>query len=189
MYKKDLRKNYLKLRLALSELEYQELNQELCNSFFSSVDLSSINTIHMFLPIVTKKEPDTWLMIDRLQKNFPGIRISIPKMNGEDGLINFYFAGRDQIRNNNLGIPEPQYGEITPPEKIDLVIVPLLGFDRMGNRAGYGKGYYDILLKECRPDCKKIGISFFEPVDQIADINPYDVKLTQCITPKKKYTF
>jgi 5-formyltetrahydrofolate cyclo-ligase len=189
MNKNNIRNNYLKLRLALSDLEYKELNQELCNAFFSSVDLSGVATIHSFLPIAAKKEPDTWLIIDRLQKDSPAIRISIPKMSGETAVTNFYFEGRNQIENNRWGIPEPQFGETTPLEKIDLVIVPLLAFDQRGNRAGYGKGYYDILLKECRPDCESIGLSFFDPVDQISDINPYDVKLTGCVTPKKLYTF
>jgi len=189
MNKKEIRSNYLKLRLALSDLEYQELNKKLCTLFFSSIDLSGITVIHLFLPIVSKKEPDTWLILDRLQQDFPRVRISIPKMNGENGLIHFYFEGRNQIKINAWGIPEPQSGEITPPGKIDLVIVPLLAFDQNGNRTGYGKGFYDIFLKQCRKDCKKIGLSFFDPIDEISDINLNDVILTHCITPKKNYTF
>jgi 5-formyltetrahydrofolate cyclo-ligase len=189
MNKKNIRDNYLTLRLALPELAYNEFNQKLCSVFFSSIDLSRITTIHVFLPIASKKEPDTWLIVDQLQRDFPDIRISIPKMKDENTLTNFYFEGRNQIKSNPWGIPEPQFGEVTPLEKIDLVIVPLLAFDQKGNRAGYGKGFYDFFLKQCRQDCKKIGLSFFDPIDEISDINPYDVRLTHCLTPDKLYTF
>lgn len=109
-------------------------------------------------------------------------------MNG-DQLINYFLEDGNQIKENQWNIPEPQFGEITAAEKIDLVIVPLLAFDLKGNRVGYGKGYYDRFLKQCRPDCKKVGLSFFEPVQKIIDVDDYDVKLTQCITPEKSFVF
>jgi 5-formyltetrahydrofolate cyclo-ligase len=75
------------------------------------------------------------------------------------------------------------------PEEIDLVFVPLLCVDKKGNRVGYGKGYYDKFLKECRRDIIKIGFSYFEPVEKIDDVNRYDVKLNYCITPESFYSF
>ena len=86
-------------------------------------------------------------------------------------------------------IPEPKQGIPTPTDKIALVIVPLLAFDKSGARVGYGKGFYDKFLKGCRPDCKKIGLSFFEPIEQISDTNEFDINLTHCITPNKLYQF
>lgn len=41
----------------------------------------------------------------------------------------------------------------------------------------------------CREDCLKIGLSFFEPVDEIEDIHEFDVKLDYCITPEKIWEF
>ena len=75
------------------------------------------------------------------------------------------------------------------PAEIDLVIVPLLCFDKKGNRVGYGKGYYDRFLKQCRKDCIKIGFSYFDPIDQVEDINKFDVKLDYGITPDAIYQF
>ena len=69
--------------------------------------------------------------------------------------------------------------------KIDLVLIPLLCFDKKGYRVGYGKGYYDRFLAECRPDVMKIGLSIFEPVDEISDVDEFDVKMDYCITPNK----
>jgi 5-formyltetrahydrofolate cyclo-ligase len=70
-----------------------------------------------------------------------------------------------------------------------MVIVPMLAFDRQGNRVGYGKGYYDSFLKQCRPDCIKVGVCYFEPIAQIDDAGDFDVPLNFCITPQQVYVF
>jgi 5-formyltetrahydrofolate cyclo-ligase len=88
-----------------------------------------------------------------------------------------------------LGIPEPVQGELIPDEQIDLVFVPLLAFDKKGNRVGYGKGFYDRFLAQCRPNTQKMGLSFFCPIDEISDVDPWDVKLDSCICPDKIWTF
>lgn len=90
---------------------------------------------------------------------------------------------------NKYGLAEPENGVAIPASEIDLVIVPLLAFDKKGNRVGYGKGYYDRFLKTCREDVVKIGCSFFEAEDTIDDMNEFDVKLDYCITPDNIYEF
>ncbi|MBI1769462.1 MAG: 5-formyltetrahydrofolate cyclo-ligase [Bacteroidetes bacterium] len=184
MTKKKIRSEYLKLRLKLSEEKYSNLNQKLCANFFSEVDLSTVHTLHTFLPIHSKKEPNTWLIIEKLKKDFPVVRISIPKVEN-NRLVNFYFEGESQLGKNQWGILEPISGEKTPTDKIDLVIVPLLAFDKNSNRVGYGKGFYDRFLKECRMDCKKIGLSFFEPIDELIQVDQYDIPLDVIITPSQ----
>jgi 5-formyltetrahydrofolate cyclo-ligase len=64
-----------------------------------------------------------------------------------------------------------------------------LCFDLRGFRVGYGKGFYDRFLKKCRADCKKIGLSFFEPVKEISDIEEFDVALNFAVTPQEIYNF
>ena len=93
------------------------------------------------------------------------------------------------IKKNRFNIPEPAEGIEISPDKIDAVFIPLLVFDNQGHRVGYGKGFYDIFLKHCRPETLKIGLSFFEAEDTIEDFNENDVKLDYCITPHTVYTF
>jgi 5-formyltetrahydrofolate cyclo-ligase len=188
--KHELRKIFLTKRKALSEGDVIQRNQSLYHSFFQTFDLSFVKVIHTFLPLEKNNEPDTWQIIDRIRREFPHVRISIPKVNQQTNqLENIYFEGLHQIEINAWGIPEPMQGVPTPSEKIDMVLVPLLVFDKKGNRVGYGKGFYDRFLKECRSDCKKTGLSFFEPVDEISDVEAYDVKLNACITPSQVYYF
>jgi 5-formyltetrahydrofolate cyclo-ligase len=152
------------------------------------MDLKSIKVVHSFLPILSKKEPNTSLIIDRLKKDFPQIRISIPRVENND-LLNFYFEDESQLKKNQWGILEPASGEPTPTEIIDLVIVPLLAFDRKGNRVGYGKGFYDRFLNDCRTDCKKVGLSFFEPTSSILLKEAHDIPMDVVITPTHVFTF
>lgn len=183
MNKAELRKIYLEKRTALSDAASAQLSFQVYQQFFTSIDLSFIKVIHTFLPIVSKREPDTWLIIDRLRREFPHIQISIPKTNVlHNTLENFYFEGLHQLVTTSWGIQEPAHGILTETEKIDLVLVPLLAFDRSGHRVGYGKGFYDRFLKFCRPDCKKVGLSLFEAEEEF-ETSALDVRLDVCVTP------
>src|SRR5688572_21205866 len=105
MTKQELRKIYLEKRQALPEAEYAQRNFQLYQNFFSTVDLSFIKVLHTFLPIPSKREVDTWLIIDRIKREYPHIRISIPKVSTQtNALENFYFEGLHQLVTNAWGI-------------------------------------------------------------------------------------
>ena len=183
MIKSELRKLYFQKRLSLKEQEYANFNYQITDQFFSNIDLSMINIIHTYLPIEKNKEPNTWLIIDKIKKEFPAVRISIPRVRNNT-LENFFFEGIHQLEKNAWGILEPKEGMPTDVKKIDMVIVPLLIFDENGNRVGYGKGFYDKFLSLCKPSCKKIGFSFFEATLNIDGISQHDIPLDSVITPK-----
>lgn len=165
------------------------LSRKLCELFFVSIDLSFVQTIHTFLSIREKHEPDTWLIVERIRREFPHIRISVPRITEAGQMENIYFEGLHQLVRNKWGIEEPRHGVPTPTEKIDLVLVPLLCFDRSGNRVGYGKGYYDSFLRECRSTTKKVGLSLFSNSEVIDDLYDGDVILDECLTPVNHIIF
>ncbi|HMP98134.1 MAG TPA: 5-formyltetrahydrofolate cyclo-ligase [Cyclobacteriaceae bacterium] len=190
MTKQELRKIYLAKRAALSEAEYLHMNRQICEQFFFNFDLSFIKVIHTYLPISSKREPDTWLIIDRIRREYPHIRIAIPKVNAEKNeLEHYFFEGLHQLNTNSWGIQEPKQGIPCEPEKLDLVLVPLLAYDQQGHRLGYGKGYYDKFLVQCRVECKKIGIAFFEAETVIPEIHPLDEKLKAVLNPYRIINF
>jgi len=190
MTKQELRKIYLEKRMALSEAEYQQLNYRLCENFFVHIDLSFIKVVHTFIPLTEKREPDTWLIIDRIRREFPHIRLSIPRVNNQTGnLENFFFEGLHQLEKTSWGILEPKQGIPTPVEKIDMVMVPLLAFDTQGHRVGYGKGYYDKFLSMCNNTCSTIGVSHFSSPEMIDDNYTDDVPLKMVVTPTSVHTF
>jgi 5-formyltetrahydrofolate cyclo-ligase len=64
-----------------------------------------------------------------------------------------------------------------------MVLIPLLAFDKAGHRVGYGKGFYDRFLADCRPDVQKVGLSLELPIESITDPNPFDVPLDAVVMP------
>src|SRR5690606_35011730 len=104
-------------------------------------------------------------------------------------MTHFLLTEETKIKKNNYNIPEPISGEEIPSDKIDVVFIPLLAYDIHGNRVGYGKGFYDRFLSECRKDTLKIGLSFFEPENKREDVYEQDIPLDFCITPDTIYTF
>lgn len=93
------------------------------------------------------------------------------------------------FQKNAWNIHEPMDGRVVDSGVIDVAFVPLLIFDRKGYRVGYGKGFYDKYLQQCKPGCLKIGFCYFEPIDEISDTNEFDVPLNICITPNTIYVF
>ena len=145
-----------------------------------------------FLPITRRNEVDTWPIIHRIWQDFPRVRVAVPITDTTSGqLTHFIITPETPLIENRWGIPEPEPGRCPAigSEQVDVVLVPLLLFDRLGHRVGYGKGYYDRFLAECRPDCLKIGLSLFEPVDQIEGVEPTDVQMDACMTFNAVFQF
>ncbi|KQM78246.1 5-formyltetrahydrofolate cyclo-ligase [Pedobacter sp. Leaf216] len=186
MLKAEIRKQALKDRLLLNAEIYGKLNKALLNQF-KSLDFSKIKTLHIFLPIVEKKEPDTFLLIEWLNKNHPEIKIIVPKADFETALMtNHEYLGIDDLQKNLYNILEPQKGSLHKGE-VDLVIVPLLAFDKEGYRVGYGKGFYDRFLEGL--NAQKIGLSLYPAIEKIDNVNEHDIKLDFCITPTEIIKF
>ena len=91
------------------------------------------------------------------------------------------------LQPNRFGIPEPSDGERLAPEQIDLVLLPLVGFDRRGNRLGSGAGFYDrsfaFLREQARPARPLlVGIGYgFQQIDALP-AQPWDVPLDYVAT-------
>ena len=182
--KSIIRKQVLQERLALSDDEFLVMNQLLLAQF-KTLDFSEIKSIHVFLPILKKREPDTFLMIDWLQENHPEIHIVVSRSNFEDHSMSHHPFSKEDLKENSYHIPEPQTTTVFEG-KIDMVLVPLLAFDEKGYRVGYGKGFYDRFLSGMQT--KKVGVSFFEAQSEdISDVHEDDIRLDFCITPRQVY--
>jgi len=187
--KTELRERFKELRRQLSAEDEDAFNAKLLLQFQQFI-WQGLSYIHVFLPIKKFKEPNTLMLINWLSENYPEIQLVISKSDLKTNVMDHYLWDKDQILElNKWGIEEPQGGKVILPHQIDGVIIPLLAFDKRGERIGYGKGFYDRFLSACRPDCLKIGLSFFEPIDKIEDTDPTDIALDYCITSQKTWKF
>ncbi|MGI9055615.1 MAG: 5-formyltetrahydrofolate cyclo-ligase [Pyrinomonadaceae bacterium] len=190
MKKSELRKFYLDRQKSFSDEEREVKSFSIAGSFFQNFDLSKINFPHLFLPIEKFNEIDTRPIFEKIWRDFPDTQTLVPRVNFQTNEIeNLKFSIETETAKNAWEIHEPTHNETIETEKIDAVLVPLLCFDRRGFRVGYGKGFYDKFLKNCRADCLKIGLNYFAPVEEISDVNEFDVRLDFCITPDKVWNF
>lgn len=158
--------------------------------FFANFVLENVEVLHLFLSIAEKGEIDTSPFFDEVWREFADIKTVVPRVDFErDILEHLEIDAGSQLKVNHWGISEPVGDELISEKEFDLVLVPLLCFDERGFRVGYGKGFYDKFLSLCRADCLKVGVSFFEPIAEISDVNEFDVKLDFCVTPEKIYRF
>jgi 5-formyltetrahydrofolate cyclo-ligase len=189
MTKAGLRKFYMEKRGSLSPAEAASMSAAIAGLFFRTIDPLSITALHTFIRARRLNEVDTSNIYYKLWKSHPWVRTFAPRMDRENvRLANVEFSPATELVEDKWGIREP-VGKDTDAELMDVVVVPLVCFDRTGHRVGYGKGYYDEFLRRCRPDCVKAGVSFFPPVEGIDDLHEMDVPLDVCITPGEVYNF
>ena len=196
MTKAELRRQFLQKRKALPLDEVRRRSGEMARLFFDLLAEKGFTrrpaTIHVFLPIERQNEVDTWPIIHGIWANHRNLCLaaSVTKI-PENRLVHYPLSPQTPLVENNWGIPEPIDSGQSPivPASFDLILVPLLAFDQQGQRVGYGGGYYDRFLAECRPDCLTVGLSLFEPVEQIEHVEPTDVPLKACLTAEQVYFF
>lgn len=187
MTKTELRTRYKALRKNLSEENIEEMSLAIANGVLA-LDIWDKTYFHIFLPIEEQKEVNTEFVLHLLSGKDKEIVISKSDF-ATRKMTHFLLTDNTKIKKNEYNIPEPVDGIEVPSTKIEVVFVPLLAFDSVGNRVGYGKGFYDLFLAECQPQTIKIGLSFFEAENTISDVFEKDIRLDYCITPKNCYRF
>lgn len=156
-------------------LEHEFLKQNRCiasyHSFSGEIDTVEINKAlrlaghHMALPVIHPEEK---------------------------GLMDFYsYEKPEDLILNRFKIPEPVVSaeNLVQPHKLEVVIVPLVGFNEKGERLGMGGGYYDRMLKKISCECLTLGLAYdFQLIPEIKS-QPWDMPLDEVITPTKHYIF
>ncbi len=197
MTKAEIRKIFKQKRKALTTENCETVNKKIHNLVFSRLAMHRYSPIHLFLPILRNNEPDTRLIVNTLRKDFAAdLYISKSLENGE--LLHVKYQANTILEKNSWGIEEPKdltesrssedFFEKYKTEDI-LIFVPLLAFDKKGNRVGYGKGYYDKFLQYATKDTTIVGLSHFEPIDLIEDADAFDIKMDFCVTPERMWAW
>ncbi|PDS26608.1 5-formyltetrahydrofolate cyclo-ligase [Flavobacterium branchiophilum] len=187
MTKNELRILYKQKRANLRPIETEGYSIAIANQLLT-LPIWDFSYYHIFLTIQKQNEVNTEFILPILAGKDKEIVVSQSNFQTME-MTHFLLTDHTTIRLNAFQIPEPQDGLVVPNELLDVVFVPLLAFDTHGNRVGYGKGFYDKMLKKCRDNVLKIGLSFFEPENQIANVSDTDIRLDCVVTPKMVYPF
>jgi 5-formyltetrahydrofolate cyclo-ligase len=189
MTKKELREEYRKKRSSINEKEKIKLD-DLLLIRFQHLSFDDVQVLMTYAPMQHTAEPDVHLCARYLQHQTPGLQVAYPVIDFSTSTMQAMLVNEHtEFVQNIYKIEEPTGGEIIQPEVIDMIFIPLLVCDKQGHRAGYGKGFYDRYLNQCREEVLKIGFSYFEPVEVISDIHAFDIPLDFCITPHHIYEF
>ena len=126
-------------------------------------------------------EIDIMPLVEKFQRlNYS---ITLPKIGMNSEMNFFQWSTKDPLSINKFGIPEPISNKTKFP---DILLVPLLAFDKNFNRIGYGGGFYDRYINKLKKIKKiiTIGVAYsFQKIKKIP-VEKYDIKLDFVVTEK-----
>ena len=177
MLKSKLRKKILKIREKINKKNIQ-IN---FNQIIKILKKEKMNKkkIGGYYPV--NFEIDDLELLKKFEKKNFNISLPVIKKNFQMDFYKWSFS--DPLKVNKYGIPEPEIKNIVYP---DILLVPLVAFDKNLNRLGYGGGYYDRLINKLskKKNIIKIGLAFsIQEIDKVP-INIYDQKLDYIVTNK-----
>jgi 5-formyltetrahydrofolate cyclo-ligase len=146
---------------------------------FAETAYHDARVVAAYLPIGT--EIATAPIIAALHQR--GAQIALPRVTSRTSPLRFYtWSPGEPLTAGPFGLQQPvdDAPELTP----DVILTPLLGFDRAGNRIGYGAGHYDRAFA-AHPHARRVGIAWsFQHVPQIP-VDPWDVPLHAIATERE----
>ncbi len=177
MLKSTIRKKILNIRR-------RQKNQNINFSFleiFKKIKKNNLKIIGGYYPV--NFEVDTLNFLNELDKK--DYKICLPAIKKNNQMDFYLWTFKDLLKLNKFGIPEPEKIKKVIPE---LILVPLVAFDKKLFRVGYGGGYYDRYIEKylIKKNILKVGVAYsFQKINKIP-INKFDKKLDIIIT--EKYT-
>lgn len=187
----EIRKQLREKRKALSEIEQNNNSQQAFEHFKSFIEqqTSQNKAMNIALFLSQDGELDTQQCIEYLWQT-ENHQVFLPVLETHEDLHMAFVAYTPQsiMKNNQFGILEPDepHKHHLTGEKIDLVLMPLVGFDSEGNRLGMGGGYYDrsFSFKINQANQKPLLIGWAHSCQQVDKLpkEPWDVPLNGIIT-------
>lgn len=175
-----LMKNQLrqKAKLIRKQLDVELLSDKVKEQLFSSNVYKQAKNILCYYSIGS--EVCTHLYFDDKSKNW-----FLPRINGD--VLDICKYSSDLVCKNNFKVLEPQTEKVNDLSIIDLIIIPCVCADKNGYRLGYGKGYYDRLLKCFDDGVKKVILTYSDLFFDNVFPDNFDERAEIVITDKKVY--
>jgi len=164
------------------------------SAYFANID--SHRPINVASYLVNDGEVNLSSFMTEASKTYSHLHFALPVLHPvcKGHLLFLNYAANTPLVKNKYNIEEPELAcpNIIPSSQLDIILMPLVGFDAAGNRLGMGGGYYDRTLAFTKHANKKpllIGIAHdIQEVDSLP-IAPWDIPLNAIITPTRTLSF
>jgi len=175
--KKSLRKKILKIRKKINSNSNKIDFIKIFNLIKKQKKIKK--NIGGYFPV--NNEIDDLEILKKFEEKKYKICLPVVKKNFDMDFYNFSF--KDPLIVNKYGIPEPKKTNIVYP---DIILIPMVAFDKNLNRLGYGGGYYDRIIEKLmkKKNFLKIGLAFSKQKINNLSISKYDKKMDYIVTEK-----
>lgn len=183
--KNSQRKAAKQARQSITKDLYQSYSDTICLKLMNLDEYIQAENIMAYCPV--NNEVDVSLL---MEDSILNKTLILPKTQKENKkMIPCIVHNLSDLIVGAHNIMEPKDDcEILDKNNIDIIVVPLVAFDKKGTRIGYGGGYYDRFLSDIKK-CKKIGIAFSVQELDYIEKEDHDIKLDMIITEKKIFKF
>ena len=152
------------------------------------LDSISAKFVHTYIGF--QSEVDTYKIIEELfHRNIP---VAVPLIRGDgkdQHMIHSLIEDLRFLHPGKFGVPEPDNVKEVSVLDIDAVLIPIVAFDGLGMRLGYGKGYYDRFLSTLPKKVKRLGLAFsIQEVDEIPRMS-HDELINNIFTEQSNFIF
>ncbi len=171
--KKTLRKKVAEKKRSYSQKKLQDLSEEVISTLELTEVFQNAKVVLAYYSMADEVNTHELIKKHRLQKQF-----LLPMVNNDELIVKKYVS-EESMQTSGFGIKEPTGETFLEYDKIDLVIVPGVAFDRALNRMGRGKGFYDRLLPKIK--APKVAVCFdFQLMEKIP-ANRGDIKMNMVV--------
>jgi len=180
--KDGLREELLARRAELTARQVVAASREIMKLCASIIPWQEVNCLHTYVPMAARKEVNSWWLLEHVWEHQPHVATAVPIVRGRR-IHSEQVDDGTRWQENVIGIPEPTDGiPLDIDHQFDVIVVPVLGFDRSGNRLGYGKGHYDRFLST-QSGALTVGLAYADmEVKPGIPTEPHDVPLQYIVT-------
>lgn len=182
--KREIREFHKKLRSQMSGAEVAEKSRQITGRVLQSAWYQNAEVIYGYAPLSNEVDDRDFLE----QALSEGKVVALPKT-GADCSMEFYqVTALTQLVEGRFHVMEPDESCPVCEAVAPVILVPGVVFDRMGNRYGYGKGYYDRYFARYQK-AERIALAYEHQIEPHLEVLPTDVKMQRIYTEAAEYLF
>ncbi len=179
MKKESVRKQFLEKRKQITPSKRREWSRQIEDRILRYVKEKNVSTVMAYSAF--RQEVETEGLIRKLLAE--GVTVALPKCYGQGRMEAYAIRHFEELVSGRFGILEPPERELLEPESIEMVLVPGCAFGRDMSRLGYGAGYYDLFLPQCK-NAVFVGICYEFCLEESLPTDEFDVPMHCVITEK-----